>query len=207
MKEPRLFSLRLLPEDVSRRRMQARAMHVMVSLFMLFYGLQYLLEPEINWLQLIALLPPSLLIVILVLFKRSLFDDPGNNRIFRILEMGFLLMGSMHFLQRGNDWTALLYFALCLMVFFLLRMESRFFQPLYVDFYEDFIVLELPLRDKRIAWKELQAVTLKNHFLTLHTHQNSFRQYRVDDRSVHFSASDLLSFCDRKIAEQGASIS
>jgi len=198
MSEPRLFSFKIVHEDMPRRRLQARSLHVMVSFFMLFYGLQYLMEPELNWIQLIALLPPSLLIVILVIFKRRLFDDPGNNRIFRILEMGFLLMGSMHFLQRGSDWTALLYLGLCTMVFFLLKMESRIFQAQYIDFSEDEALLELPLRDRKLSWTQIASVTLKNHYLTFHLKEKGNRQFRVDDQAIPFSIADFLAFCEKK---------
>lgn len=198
MKESKLYSFRIVHEDMPRRRLQARSLHVMVSFFMLFYGLQYLMEPDINWLQLIALVPPSLLIMVLVMFKRRLFDDPGNNRIFRILEMGFLLMGSMHFLQRGADWTALLYVVLCAMVFLLLRMETRIFQHQYIDFFESGALLELPLRDRKLTWHEVSSVTLKNHYLTFHRKEKGNVQFRVHDQDLPFSIADFMAFCEQK---------
>ena len=199
----RRFYFQLRREDKAKKQLQSRSIHVMAAILMLVYGLQYLLMPEISWLQILAVVPPSFLLILLVLFKRSIFSDINNNRIFRILEMGFLLMGSMHFLQKDQLAAALIYFFVCAFLFVVMWMENRIFQPQYIDFEEDQIRIELPLTTKRLSWREVQKVTMKNHYLTLHADENHYRQYKVIDALTPQEWEEFQLFCQEKITPVG----
>lgn len=193
---PEAYSFRILREDLSKRRLQGRAMHVMLSLFMLFYGLQFVLKGDINWWQLLAVVPPAILIPLLVIFRRRLFDEPENNRLFRILEAGFLLMGSMHFLQRDLVGVSVLYFLVCVFAVLLLWLESRLFGRQVVRIAAEGIQADGPLRIVNIPWASVERVTLKNHYLTLHLKQGPAKQWRVDDRFLAGNEDAFLQFCE-----------
>jgi hypothetical protein len=195
----RHFYVEIEKEDIAKRYMQSRAMHAMAAIFMFVYGLQYLLQPEVDWWQLVAIVPPSLLLIALILFKRRLFDDANNNRIFRILEMGFLLMGSMHFLQKNQLLASVVYLLVCAFLGLVFWMESRLFQAQYIDMKEDNLVIELPLRNLQLSWTEVQKVTLKNHYLTFHLRNGKYREFRVKD---HFTEEERIGFeslCREKV--------
>lgn len=194
---PEVYDFRILREDLPKRRLQARAMHVMLSLFMLVYGLQFVLKGDIQWWQLLAVVPPAILIPVLVIFRRRLFDEPENNRLFRILEIGFLLMGSMHFLQRDLLGVSVLYFLVCLFAVLLLWLESRLFGRQLVRVSMNGIQADGPLRRVNTPWAKIDRVTLKNHHLTLHLKQGRAIQWRVDDRILGKNEETFLQFCER----------
>jgi hypothetical protein len=170
----------------------------MAAILMFVYGIQYIMMPEVNWWQIVAIVPPSLLLIVLIIFKRRLFDEVANNRIFRILEMGFLLMGSMHFLQKDQWLASLVYFSVSAILLLVLWMENRIFQPQYIDLTEDKISLELPLRTITLAWNQIEKVTLKNHYLTFHLKNGKYREYKVKD---HFTEEERLGF-DKMCSEK-----
>ena len=194
----RHFYVEIEKEDIAKRYMQSRAMHVMAAIFMFVYGIQYLMQPKVDWWQLIAIVPPSLLLIVLVLFKRRLFNEASNNRIFRILEMGFLLMGCMHFLQKDQWVASLVYFLVSAILLLVLWMENRIFQAQYIDLKEDSISLELPLRTITLAWNQIEKVTLKNHYLTFHLKNGKYREYKVKD---NFTEEERIGF-DMMCAEK-----
>lgn len=194
----RHFYVEIEKEDTAKRQMQSRAMHAMAAIFMFVYGIQYLLRPEVDWWQLVAIVPPSLLLIVLILFKRSLFHDVNNNRIFRILEIGFLLMGSMHFLQKDQWVASLVYFLVSAILLLVLWMENRIFQPQYIDFKEEKISLELPLRTTTLGWNQIEKVTLKNHYLTFHLKNGKYREYKVKDNFTEEERAGFEEFCGEK---------
>lgn len=194
---PEAYHFRILLEDLPKHRLQGRAMHVMLALFMLFYGLQFVMKGDIAWWQLLAVLPPAILIPALVIFRRRLFDEPENNRLFRILEAGFLLMGSMHFLQRNLLGVSVLYFFVCVFAVLLLWLESRLFRRQLVRVSKEGIQADAPLRAVNISWADTERVTLKNHYLTLHLKNNHTMQWCVDDRFLVGNEETFLQFCER----------
>jgi hypothetical protein len=151
----------------------------MAGLFLVFYGLQYLPTYSVNWMYLVGILPVSILVILLSIFKKSLFLDLNNNRIFRILETGFLMMACMHFLQTNQHIAAVLYGLVSLLILYLLSFESRMLQEQYIIFNKDKIQIELPIFTKKIKWSELKNVVQKNDYLTFEFKNDTFAQYRV----------------------------
>jgi hypothetical protein len=193
------FYFKLHKEDNPRRYLQSRAMHVMAALFLLFYGMQYIIAVETNWIQLLAILPPSILIIVLVIFKRSLFTDPNNNRIFRILEIGFLMMGCMHFLQKDHNLAALLYGFVASFILLIMWMENRIFHDQYIDFKEEKITIELPLYTKSISWDAVKQVMIKNHYLSVEYKDLSMSQYNIIDSLTVEEKEAFFEFCKMKL--------
>jgi hypothetical protein len=192
------FYFKLVKEDRSKRMLQSRAMHVMAAFFMLFYGLQYISILPINWTQIIALLPASIAVIAVVIFKRKILEDANTNRVFRILELGFLTMGCLHFLQHDNIISTVLYVVVTLFIGLILWMENRIFHDQFIDFVEKEVMVELPLYNKKIAWKNITQVTLKNHYLSLELPNNKLLQYRVKDTMTAEERIEFTRFCEER---------
>jgi hypothetical protein len=176
--QPDFFYL-LINENVRKYASQRISMHIMAGLFLVFYGLQYLPTYSVNWMYLVGILPVSILVILLSIFKKVLFLDINNNRIFRILETGFLMMACMHFLQTNQHIAAVLYGLVSLLILYLLSFESRMLQEQYIIFNKDKIQIELPIFTKNIKWSALKNVVQKNDFLTFEFKNDTFAQYKI----------------------------
>ncbi len=176
--QPDFFYL-LINENVRKYASQRISMHIMAGLFLVFYGLQYLPTYSVNWMYLVGILPVSILVILLSIFKKVLFLDINNNRIFRILETGFLMMACMHFLQTNQHIAAVLYGLVSLLILYLLSFESRMLQEQYIIFNKDKIQIELPIFTKKIKWSALKNVVQKNDFLTFEFKNDTFAQYKI----------------------------
>ena len=151
--QPDFFYL-LINEKARIYASQRIAMHIMAGLFLVFYALQYLPTYNENWMYLVGILPVSILVILLAIFKKALFLDINNNRIFRILETGFLMMACMHFVQTNQYISAILYGFVSLLILYLFSIESRMLQEQYVIFNKEKIQVELPIFTKKIKWSE-----------------------------------------------------
>lgn len=199
MKMPSHFYFQIVHEDLPKRRMQSRALHAMAALLILVYGIQYLLKPQVDWWQLLAIIPPAFLLLWLIVFKRKMFDEPATNRIFRILEMGFLAMGSMHFMQKNVWIPAIFYLFFCVILILILKLESRIFSPQYLDFEDKRIVIDFPLKTSCITWDKLERITLKNHYLTFHLKNGKYREFRIKDQFLPEERSTFDHMCKHRI--------
>jgi len=167
----------------------------MASILLIIYALPYTLKISEDWMMVIGILLPAITILIISLFKKTLLADVNNNRVFRILEIGFLIMGSMHYLQINHNLPALLFGAVAMFMGFLLWMESRILHDQYILFDRSKIEIELPLSTKKYQWQELQAVMIKNEFITLSFKDNKIHQVKIKPNFVENEEGDFLFFC------------
>lgn len=172
------YWFRIVRDDLRLRYLQSRAIHVMAALFMLLYALQYLKETA-SWLYPIMLFPPPITIIALVIFKRRIFEDLANLRMFRILELGFLVMGSMHFLQRNQTSIAYLFLAIALLVGLIFYMETRLFSPQFVVFHTSHIEIPTVWRTRRIPWGSIENVVLRRPHLTVLFPNSRYLQWQI----------------------------
>lgn len=192
----RSFTFTLQPDESRAKSLkQCRAMHIMASIMLIIYALPYALTFQDDWIYLLAILLPSLVILFIAIGRRALIEDANNNRIFRILEAGFLMMGSMHYLQTDQNMPALLYGLASLLMLFLLWMESRLFIDKHIYFDEDKVEVEFQLKTKTYSWSELHAVMLQHAMLTLSFKDNTIHQLGVAPDYTELEAGDFLFFC------------
>ncbi|HOZ52615.1 MAG TPA: hypothetical protein PLU17_12200 [Chitinophagaceae bacterium] len=189
------FHFKLSNDRLSKYTLQSRSMHIMASILLIIYALPYTLKISEDWMMVIGILLPAITILIISLFKKTLLADVNNNRVFRILEIGFLIMGSMHYLQINQNLPALLFGAVSIFMGFLLWMESRILHDQYILFDRSKIEIELPLSTKKYQWQELQAVMIKNEFITLSFKDNKIHQVKIKPNFVENEEGDFLFFC------------
>jgi hypothetical protein len=190
------YWFRIVRNDLRLRHMQSRALHVMAALFMLLYALQYFNE-EASWLYLMMLFPPPITIIALVIFKRRIFEELANLRMFRILEIGFLIMGCMHFLQKNNDVLALLFLLVASFIGLIFYMETRLFSAQYIVFYKSHIEVPTLWRTKHIAWHTINKVVLRRPYLTILFPKERYMQWPIADANNEASFDNqFASFCE-----------
>lgn len=189
------FWFRIERTDLRLRYMQSRAIHVMAALFLLLYAMQYLNNTS-TWLYTFMVFPPPLAIIGLVLFKRRIFEEVTTIRMFRILEIGFLVMGCMHFLQENQTTIAGLYFMIALWVGLIFYMEMRIFNPQFVLFFPTHIEVPTLWRTRRLMWSNVHKVILRQPHLTILLPKEHYMQWQVEaqHREPTFE-NDFSSFC------------
>jgi hypothetical protein len=107
-------------------------------------------------------------------------------------------MGCLHFLQHDNIISTVLYVVVTLFIGLILWMENRIFHDQFIDFVEKEVMVELPLCNKKIAWKNITQVTLKNHYLSLELPNNKLLQYRVKDTMTAEERIEFTRFCEER---------
>ncbi len=189
------FWFRIERTDLRLRYLQSRALHVMAALFMLLYAMQYINNTTL-WLYKFMLFPPPLTIIGLVLFKRRIFEEVATIRMFRILEIGFLLMGCMHFLQQNQTTIAALYCTISLFVGIIFFMEMRIFSPQFVLFFPSHIEVPTLWRTRRVAWASVDHVVLRQPHLTILFPNGHYMQWQVESQHQEPTFdNDFKNFC------------
>lgn len=192
------FWFRIERTDLRLRFMQSRAIHVMAALFLLLYAMEYFYK-ESTWLYKLMILPPPLTIIGLVLFKRTLFEEVATVRMFRILEIGFLIMGCMHFLQQNQSAIAGLYFIIAVFIGLIFYMEMRLFNPQFILFYPSHIEVPTLWRTRRVLWESIDHVVLRRPHLTILFPNDRYMQWQVEtsQREASFD-DDFKQFCEAR---------
>lgn len=197
------FHFKLRNDQLSKYLMQSRAMHIMAAILLIVYGLPFLRNFSDEWIMVLGVFLPSITVLLVSIFKSSLLRDANNNRVFRILEAGFLLMGSMHYLQTSNNMAALFFaFVACVMLV-LLWMESRILHDQFAVFTPAVIELELPFTTKKYRWNEVQQVVLKNEYLTLTFKENRYTQVGIYPNFTEEEKIDFEFFCQAWVGSRG----
>ena len=193
------FHIKLQHDTLPRYLTQSRAMHIMACILLIIYALPYLADFSDNWMMLLGISLPAITILAVTLFKSKLVRDINNNRVFRILEGGFLLMGSMHYLQADKVLPAIFFGMAALFILFLLWMEGRILQDQYIVFEDSHIEVELPLATRIYAWSELQSVMIRDEFLTLSYKDATIQQLKIQPEFIENEEGDFLFFCQDRI--------
>lgn len=179
MKDDHKIYLALEDVQADKRINQCAAMHAMSAFFILIYALQYLYTWKEDWVYFFTLGSLSIYVLVKAFFRKKFFYDPQINRNFRILEMGFIFMGATHFLQNNHWIGGLLYLLLLTVLVFLLYLELRILQEQYIVLDTKGLVIETPLRDKKMTWDNVNKVIIKNGYLTIQFPDDRFSQYKL----------------------------
>jgi hypothetical protein len=108
-------------------------------------------------------------------------------------------MGSMHYLQADKVLPAIVFGMAALFILFLLWMEGRILQDQYIVFEDSHIEVELPLATRTYAWNELQAVMIRDEFLTLSYKDTTIQQLKIQPEFIENEEGDFLFFCQDRI--------
>lgn len=192
MKEENNFYLALEERNAHKRTNQCAAMHAMAALFLLIYALQYVASWKDDWMYVFTLAPLSVYILIKAFFRKNFFRDPHSNRSFRILEIGFLFMGAMHFLLHHNSIGGILYLILTGTLLILLYVELRILQEQYIILQKNHLVIELPLRDKTYRREEIKHLVIKNGYLTIQFSDDRFSQHKLKNEGEELPENWLM---------------
>lgn len=189
------FHFKLRNDQLPKYLMQSRAMHIMAAILLIVYGLPYLRHFSEEWMMVLGVLLPAVTVLLVSVFKSGLLRDANNNRVFRILEAGFLLMGCMHYLQTSNYMAALFFGFVAVVMLILLWMESRILHDQFAVFTPSVIELELPFTTKKYQWNEVQQVVLKHDYLTLTFKENKYTQVGIQPNFTEEEKIDFEFFC------------
>lgn len=194
---PEHFYFRIEHTNLHKRMHQCRALHIMAGIMMLIYSLTFFSQEKVQWITIIAIIPPALLVLFLAIFKKNLITDINNNRIFRILEAGILLMGSMGYLKHDQVFPAILFGVVALLLVYVLYLESRLFSHQYIDITAAGITIALPTHDKKASWQEVRNIVVRDRYLTVETTSEKIWQYPIFNSLTPEEFEAFLLFCER----------
>ncbi len=194
---PEHFYFRLIHRDIDKRMIQCRALHIMACIMMVIYSLQFFNDISNNWIQLLTILPPALLVMSMAIFKRKLVTEVNNNRIFRILESGILLMACMGYLKADQFFPAFLFGLLALFLMYILFVENRLFTHQFIDITKAGVSIALPTHNRKTTWSQISNIVVKDAYFTLETAGGEIWQYPVYNSLTPEESEQFVVFCDR----------
>ena len=198
----RHFYFRLVPPNLGKRYAQCRSIHIMAGILMFIYALLFVENFSQNWMQLLAMAPPALVIIWLALFKKEIIVDSQNNRIFRILESGILLMGAIGFLQKDQIAPTILFGSFAIFLLLILFIENRLFTSQYIDVTEQGISISLPTHDKKIEWSLIKNIIVKGNYFTIEDKEGYNRQYPIVNSLNEEEFVQFHYFCDKYLLQR-----
>jgi hypothetical protein len=198
----RHFYFRLVPPQLGKRYAQCRSIHIMAGILMFVYTLFFIEKFSQNWMQLLAMAPPALVIIALAIFKKEIIVDAQNNRIFRILEAGILLMGAIGFLQKDHIGPTILFGLFAVFLLIILYIENRLFTSQYIDVTENGISIALPTHDKKMEWALLKNIIVKGDYFTVEDADGAIRQYPIVNSLNEEEFIQFNYFCAKYLSRQ-----
>lgn len=192
----RHFYFRLLPPQLGKRYAQCRSIHIMAGILMFIYALFFVENFSQNWMQFLAMAPPAIVIIVLAIFKKNLIVDSQNNRVFRILEAGILLMAAIGFLQKNQMAPSILYGLFAVFLLLILYIENRMFSSQYIDVTESGVSVALPTHDKKMEWDRIRNIVVKGNYFTLEEKEGVIRQYPIVNSLTEDEFVQFNYFCD-----------
>lgn len=187
------FSFRLLRDDIDKRCKQSRAMHIMASMLIIFFGLRFIFQ--LDWTMLLGFTLPSTMVLVVSLFKAKQLRIVEYNRIFRILEIGFLAVAAERYFHEPNLGLGLFFSAGAFIIALIFWMESRLFSEQFIDFHEAHILIPGALSDKKYEYSTIENIIYRAPYLTLQFKNQDFRQLKVEPEFSSFDEDEFRQFC------------
>ena len=188
------FSFRIRRDDVEKRFKQSRAMHIMASLLIILFGLRFIIQ--LDWTMLLGFTLPSLMVLVVSLFKSKQLRIIDYNRVFRILEIGFLSVAAERYFHEPNLWMGFFFSFCAIIIALIFWMESRIFAGQFIDFYDSQVLVPGVLSDKKYAYSSIEQIIYRAPYLTLQFKNEDFRQIQVEPEFSHFDVDEFRRFCD-----------
>jgi hypothetical protein len=161
------FRINLKDENAAKRISQQRAMHIMASLFLMIFGLQFFLQSDIDWNAVLLYLMPAVGIFSISLFKKSMLLETNYNLLFRILETALLFSASMHYMQSNKVSISIVFGLIALMILCLFLFEHYYFSNQYVYINDKGVAVPHAFKRKNLEWKDIENVIIHTNTFTL----------------------------------------
>lgn len=187
------FSFRILRDDIDKRFKQSRAMHIMASILIIFFGLRFIFQ--LDWTMLLGFTLPSTMVLLVSLFKAKQLRIIEYNRVFRILEIGFLAVAAERYFHEPNLWMGLFFSCCAFIIALIFWMEARLFSGQFIDFHEVNILIPGSLSDKKFEYSTIENIIYRAPYLTIQFKNQDFRQIKVEPEFSPFDEDEFRQFC------------
>lgn len=194
------FYFRLLHQDIDRKIIQCRSIHIMASILLIVYALQFIKDYQEQWMLLLIGIPPALVIIFFSIFKKNIITEVNNNRIFRILELGLLVMAFLHFFKENEYPAFILYFVFSIFLFIIFYIENRVFSKQFIDVKSNGIQIALPTHDKKIDWQQVKNIVVRENYITIETKEEKYLQYPIFNSLTENEYEQFILFCSKNIS-------
>lgn len=187
------FSFRILRDDIEKRCKQSRAMHIMASMLIIFFGLRFIFQSD--WTMLLGFTLPAFMVLLVSLFKAKQLRIVEYNRVFRILEIGFLAVAAERYFHEPNLWMGLFFTCVAFIIALIFWLEARIFTAQFIDFHEVNIFIPGALSDKKYGYATIENIIYRAPYLTIQFKNQDFRQIKVEPEFSHFDEDEFRQFC------------
>ncbi len=195
MHEP--FHFRIFREDLGKRFSQSRAMHIMAGIILLVYGIPYLWSSD--WTMILGYTLPALMVISVSLFKKKNLEVPQFNQVFRVLEIGFLIIAAENYANEHHPIIASFFMLAAILIACIFWLEHRLFNPQYIVFEENEVVVPGSFKDKKYAYQDLAQIVIREPFLTFQFKNQTFSQLKIHNHYNEYEISAFTTFCQRKL--------
>lgn len=202
-----MFSVRIIPDGLLRRRRSAGLLHLVSGFFLIAKCADYY-----RYTDYVTLLRPLPFFVLALLsltygFFRPRLDVPGrHNGPIRLLQAaGFAVLGAL-MVRWGTTldvFGLFLWAALSLLLWF---NERRIFGEFFVDFREEGILVPGYRGDHLIPWEEVQDVVVREDFLTLFHRKEKYLQFSVAQSLSVLEGVKITAWCKEQIQKADGSL-
>ncbi len=187
------FFFLLIPEKYDKYFRQMKAMHIMACIFLMIYGILLLNDWDKNWMEVVALIPTTLAVLYVVLFKGDNLKQVQLNQVLRLFEVGFLGIAANYFFKAGQILPAILFGGVAFFVLLLLIMENRIFSDRFIELNDQEIIWPQLFHTRKIPWQNIEHIVLKFHVLTFDMKDKGFVQQDIFHK---YDEQELAQFDD-----------
>ncbi|MBP6624894.1 MAG: hypothetical protein KA198_06965 [Chitinophagaceae bacterium] len=195
MHEP--FHFKIFREDLGKRYSQSRAMHIMAGIILLVYGIPFFWSND--WTMILGFTLPALMVISVSLFKKKNLVVPQFNQVFRILEIGFLFIAAENYSNEHKPLIASFFTLAAIFLVFILWLEHRLFNPQYIVFEENEVIVPGSFKDKKYDYQDLAQIVLRTPFLTFQFKNQEFSQLKIHQSYDEFDIQRFEVFCQQKL--------
>lgn len=173
------FYFLMMHDQLQKYEMKMRAMHLMAGILIFVFCMFLLPQWDSMWMELIALVPASIGLMIFVIRNKKDLREVMVNLLFRILEIGLMSMAASHFYDNQNLILAGFYAFMAVVLLILVMIEYQLFGEHFIHLTTESINMPGIFSRKRIAWNNIQNVVLRHYLLTIEMKDNQFIQQSI----------------------------
>lgn len=147
----------------------------------------------------------SILILSLVAGGKKLFPNQGKtHRLFRLIEAGgFAYAAYFFYTEMHGGILSFLQAVIAAGLLYLWFHERKIYRPQQVTLTIEGIELPAILNAKKLEWKEIENIRLRNDYLSINTRANKFIQFEVATTYSEVELDAMNAWCFRQLIANG----
>jgi hypothetical protein len=191
------YKIPIFFEPFERQKKAARLLHLLAGFLMIANAWGDYKQPTPDLLFVVIQVAGALLAVLFAFFGKRLFPNRGmTNSLFRLMEALVFFYAARYFFSELNltlMGTLQLIAAIGLLLLFF--NERKIFADCFVQINDKGITLPSNLKDRLIAWNDVENMRIRNDFISINTKQNQFIQFETGVVLSELQMDEMNAWC------------